>query len=360
MSKLIKTDNEYKEWIGELKQGIRQSQIKAAVKVNTELLRLYWSIGRDIVRLKAEAKWGTNIMSQISLDLKEEFSNLGGFSETNLRYIKRFYLFYGQNQPQVGAKIKSKKQEVIQPQVEAEILEAIFSIPWGHQKHIITKAKSTNEALFYVQKTIKQGWSRNILINYMSANLFETEGKAISNFKNTLPALQSDLAQQTLKDPYNFDFLTLRDSYLERELEDALTDNITKFFIELGNGFAYVGRQVRLEIGGDEFFIDLLFYHLKLRSYVVIESKTGDFQPEYIGKLGFYVSAINNEMKLPQDNPTIGLLICKSKNNIVARYTLDTANLPIGISEYDLNHLFPKDFKSTLPSIEEIENELKD
>ena len=194
----------------------------------------------------------------------------------------------------------------------------------------------------------------------MSANLFETEGKAISNFKNTLPALQSDLAQQTLKDPYNFDFLTLRDGYLERELEDALTDNITKFLIELGNGFAYVGRQVRLEIGGDEFFIDLLFYHLKLRSYVVIELKTGDFQPEYIGKLGFYVSAINNEMKLPQDNPTIGLLICKSKNNIVARYTLDTANLPIGISEYDLNHLFPKDFKSTLPSIEEIENELKD
>jgi len=271
MSKLIKTDNEYKEWIGELKQRIRQSQIKAAVKVNTELLRLYWSIGSDIVRLKAEAKWGTNIMSQISLDLKEEFSNLGGFSETNLRYIKRFYLFYGQNQPQVGAKIKSKKQEVIQPQVEAEILEAIFSIPWGHQKHIITKAKSTNEALFYVQKTIKQGWSRNILINYMSANLFETEGKAISNFKNTLPALQSDLAQQTLKDPYNFDFLTLRDSYLERELEDALTDNITKFLIELGNGFAYVGRQVRLEIDGDEFFIDLLFYHLKLRSYVVID-----------------------------------------------------------------------------------------
>lgn len=194
----------------------------------------------------------------------------------------------------------------------------------------------------------------------MSANLFETEGKAISNFKNTLPALQSDLAQQTLKDPYNFDFLTLRDGYLERELEDALTDNITKFLIELGNGFAYVGRQVRLEIDGDEFFIDLLFYHLKLRSYVVIELKTGDFQPEYIGKLGFYVSAINNEMKLPQDNPTIGLLICKSKNNIVARYTLDTANLPIGISEYDLNHLFPKDFKSTLPSIEEIENELKD
>lgn len=224
----------------------------------------------------------------------------------------------------------------------------------------MSKAKSVTEALFYVQKTLEQGWSRNMLTNYMDAGLFETEGKSISNFKNTLPALQSDLAQQTLKDPYNFDFLTLRNGYVERELEDALTENITKFLIELGNGFAYVGRQVRLEVGGDEFFIDLLFYHLKLRSYVVIELKTGDFQPEYIGKLGFYVSAVNHEMKHPQDNPTIGLLICKSKNNIVAQYTLDTANLPIGISEYELSKLYLKDFKSSLPSIEEIENELKD
>ena len=333
MSKLIKTDNEYKEWIGELKQRIRQSQIKAAVKVNTELLRLYWSIGRDIVRLKAEAKWGTNIMSQISLDLKEEFSNLGGFSETNLRYIKRFYLFYGQNQPQVGAKIKSKKQEVIQPQVEAEILEAIFNIPWGHQKHIITKAKSTNEALFYVQKTIKQGWSRNILINYMSANLFETEGKAISNFKNTLPALQSDLAQQTLKDPYNFDFLTLRDSYLERELEDALTDNITKFLIELGNGFAYVGRQVRLEIGGDEFFIDLLFYHLKLRSYVVIELKVTEFKVEYISQVQKYMNYIDKNIKEMSNNNTMGILICKRENKFVIEYCSDDR---IAVREYEL------------------------
>lgn len=344
MGKLIKTDTEYKEWIAGLKLRIRQSQIKAAVKVNVELLHLYWELGKDIVQLKAEAKWGTNIMSQISTDLQEEFSDIAGFSETNLRYIKRFYLFYTQ----------------IQPQIEAKMQESIFSIPWGHQKHIITKAKSVNEALFYVQKTIEQGWSRNMLTNYMDARLFETEGKSISNFKSTLPALQSDLAQQTLKDPYNFDFLTLSNGYVERELEDALTNNITKFLIELGNGFAYVGRQVRLEVGGDEFFIDLLFYHLKLRSYVVIELKTGEFQPEYIGKLGFYVSAVNHEMKHPQDNPTIGLLICKSKNNIVAQYTLDTANLPLGISECELNKLYPKDFKSSLPSIEEIENELKD
>lgn len=360
MERLIKTDTEYKEWISELKLHIRQSQIKAAVKVNTELLKLYWSIGSDIIQLKVEAKWGTNIMSQISSDLKAEFGNIGGFSETNLRYIKRFYLFYSSIQPQLGVKLKSKAQHTIQPQFGAEISESIFEVPWGHQKHIITKSHSINEALFYVQKTIEQGWSRNVLTSYMDARLYEREGKSISNFKNTLPAVQSDLAQQTLKDPYNFDFLALREGYLERELEDALTDNITKFLIELGNGFAYVGRQVRLEVGDDEFFIDLLFYHLKLRSYIVIELKTGDFQPEYIGKLGFYVSAINHEMKHPQDNPTIGLLICKSKNDIVARYTADTTNLPIGISEYELNQLYPVNFKSTLPSIEEIENELKD
>ena len=319
---------------------------------------------------KIEDELIDSMMRNFSRHRAEETKEGYNWTQWQAEQLKSLEEYRKHNAKKFGKRFKtinSKVEEMIRTakadgnaSQEAEILEAIFSIPWGHQKHIITKAKSTNEALFYVQKTIKQGWSRNILINYMSANLFETEGKAISNFKNTLPALQSDLAQQTLKDPYNFDFLTLRDSYLERELEDALTDNITKFLIELGNGFAYVGRQVRLEIGGDEFFIDLLFYHLKLRSYVVIELKTGDFQPEYIGKLGFYVSAINHEMKLPQDNPTIGLLICKSKNNIVARYTLDTANLPIGISEYELSQLYPKDFKSTLPSIEEIENELKD
>lgn len=347
MGKLIKTDTEYKEWIAGLKRRIRQSQIKAAIKVNAELLHLYWELGKDIVEKQADSQWGSGFFNELSQDLKEAFPDMQGFSVTNLKYIKRFYLFYNES-------------DIIRHQLGDELTASIFLIPWRHQTEIFTKAKSVTEALFYVQKTIEYGWSRNMLTNYMDAGLFETEGKSISNFKNTLPALQSDLAQQTLKDPYNFDFLTLRNGYVERELENALTDNITKFLIELGNGFAYVGRQVRLEVGGDEFFIDLLFYHLKLRSYVVIELKTGDFQPEYIGKLGFYVSAVNHEMKHPQDNPTIGLLICKSKNNIVAQYTLDTANLPIGISEYELNKLYPKDFKSSLPSIEDIENELKD
>lgn len=256
MSKLIKIDKEYKDWIVELKQRIRQSQIKAAVKVNSELLELYWHLGQDIVQLKAEAKWGNNVMSQISQDLKDEFSDMGGFSETNLRYIKRFYLFYNQEyiiQPQVGVKLESEEYDSIQPRTEAKLDFAIFSIPWGHQKHIITKAKSVNEAVFYVRKTIEHGWSRNVLMNFMSANLYKAEGKAITNFTTTLPDIQSDLAQQTLKDPYNFDFLTLREGYLEKELEDALTENITKFLLELGSGFAYVGRQIRLTVGETNF-----------------------------------------------------------------------------------------------------------
>ena len=362
MSKLIKTDTEYKDWIIELKQRIRKSQIKAAVKVNSELLNLYWHLGQEIVKLKAEVKWGNNVMSQISQDLNNEFSDMKGFSETNLRYIKRFYLFYSQGssiQPQLEAKLEAEEYYSIQPQAGAELDLAIFSIPWGHQKHIITKAESTNEALFYVHKTIEHGWSRNVLMNFMSAQLYQTQGKSITNFTNTLPDIQSDLAQQTLKDPYKLDFLTLREGYLEKELEDALTDNITKFLLELGSGFAYVGRQVRLDVGGDEFFIDLLFYHLKLRSYIVLELKTGAFVPEYVSKLGFYVSAVNHQMKHPQDNPTIGLLICKNKNNVVAQYTLDATNIPIGISEYELSELMPKDFKGSLPSIEDIENELK-
>lgn len=270
-----------------------------------------------------------------------------GFSVTNLKYMKRLYLFYNQ-------------EDTIRPQLVDELETVLFRIPWGHHRHLLEKAKTIDEALFYVHKTIEYGWSRNVLMNFMSANLYNTQGKAITNFTNTLPDIQSDLAQQTLKDPYNFDFLTLREGYLEKELEDALTDNITKFLLELGSGFAYIGRQVRLDVGDDEFFIDLLFYHLKLRSYIVLELKTGAFVPEYVSKLGFYVSAVNHQMKQPQDNPTIGLLICKNKNNVVAQYTLDTTNLPIGISEYELSELLPQDFKGALPSIEDIENELKE
>lgn len=369
MSKLIKTDNSYKAWITELKQRVRQSQIKSVVKVNVEMLHLYWSIGEDIVNRNAEAVWGKSVINQLSQDLGDEFLNMKGFSPRNLAYMKQFYLFYsgGERLQQVAAKSTVDDDKKSLQQVAAKIGdvpnaidEAVFSIPWGHQMYILDKIKEVKEALFYVHKTIENGWSRNVLLNMLDTKLYEVQGKAITNFNRLLPAPQSDLAQQTLKDPYNFDFLTMRDGYVERELEDALTENITKFLLELGHGFAYVGRQVRLEIGEEEFFADLLFYNFKLRSFVVVELKTGRFKAEYVSKLGLYVTAVNHQMKHQMDNNTIGLLICKTKDEVVARYALETSNAPIGISEFQLTNLIPDDFKSSLPSIEDIENELKE
>lgn len=267
--------------------------------------------------------------------------------------MKQFYLFYSGDESlqQVVAKIGD---------IPNSIDNAIFSIPWGHQMYILNKIKDVKEALFYVHKTIENGWSRNVLLNMLDTRLYEVQGKAITNFNRLLPAPQSDLAQQTLKDPYNFDFLTMREGYVEKELEDALTENITKFLLELGNGFAYVGRQVRIVVGQKELFMDLLFYNLKLHSYVVIELKTGEFKAEYVSKLGLYVAAVNHQMKHSMDNNTIGLLICKTKDEVVARYALESLNAPIGISEFQLTNLIPEEFKSLLPSIEDIETELKE
>lgn len=362
MSKLIRIDSDYKAWITELKQRIRQSQVKAAVKVNVEMLHLYWSIGEDIVKRKAEAVWGEGVVEQLAQDLRDEFPNMKGFSQRNLFYMKQWYLFYSQEDiklPQVVAQIGSVNDVGKMPQVVAQ-LETFFSIPWGHHRYILDKIKDVKEALFYVHKTIENGWSRNVLLNMLDTRLYEAQGKAITNFNRLLPAPQSDLAQQTLKDPYNFDFLTMREGYVEKELEDALTENITKFLLELGRGFAYVGRQFRLEVGKEEFFADLLFYNYRLRSFVVVELKTGKFKAEYVSKLGLYVSAVNHQLRHRDDSPTIGLLICKSKDEVVAKYTLDMVNEPIGVSEYELTNLIPDDFKSSLPSIEDIENELKE
>lgn len=345
MENLLTTNNEYREWIVGLKQRIKQSQLKAAVKVNTEMLQLYWSIGEDIVEKQSETKWGSHFFDQMSKDLKETFPDIFGFSVTNIKYMKRMYLFYTQ-------------QNTIRQQVVDELKETIFSIPWGHQIEIFTKSKNVEEALFYINKTVENGWSRNVLLNFLSTDLYHSQGKAINNFNRTLPELQSDLAQQTLKDPYNFDFLSISENFKEKELEDALIQNITQFLLELGSGFAYVGRQVKIDIGEEEFFIDLLFYQLKLRCYVVVELKTGKFKAEYVSKLGLYVSAINHQMKHNEDKPTVGLLICKNKDSVVAKYTLESTVHPIGISEYQLTEAINKEFKSTLPSIKEIEEGL--
>jgi predicted nuclease of restriction endonuclease-like (RecB) superfamily len=296
-----------------------------------------------------------------------------GFSERNLLYVKRFYLFYTQGNPirqQVVGEILQQpveklqlvenKENIIPQQLVAELEDhPIFQIPWGHHIQIFSKSKSVKEALFYVKKTIENGWSRAVLMNFMEADLFSAQGKALNNFSRLLPEPQSDLANQILKDPYNFDFLTLTENYKEKELEDALTTNITTFLLELGHGFAYVGRQVPVKIGETERFIDLLFYHLELRCFVVIELKAGKFEAEHVGKLGLYISAINHQRKKETDRPTIGMIICKTKDSVEVQYSLEVTNQPIGVSEYQLAKLLPDNLKGSLPSIEELEEELR-
>lgn len=357
-------DNAYKDWLIELKQKVRISQLKAAVAVNTELIMLYWELGKMIT--EKQTAWGSKFLEQLSQDLRTEFPDMQGFSERNLKYCRQFYQFYA---PSIGQQLVARLEHANptndSPQIVShEDFNAVFrqqpvaQIPWGHNILIFSKSKSADEAEFYAGQTLQNGWSRNILSQQINANLFERQGKAIHNFQNTLPEITSDLAHQMIKDPYQFDFLALTDNYKERELENALVNNITNFLLELGSGFAYIGRQVPLMIGDQEYFIDLLFYHLKLRAYVVVELKTTDFIPEYAGKLSFYLSAANDLLKHPTDNPTIGLMICKNKNNIIAEYALKDINQPIGVSEYQLSKLFPEEFKSSLPTIEEIEKEL--
>ncbi|MDR3000478.1 MAG: PDDEXK nuclease domain-containing protein [Fibromonadaceae bacterium] len=369
----MKKDSNYKQWLTDLKSRIRQSQIKAAVKVNTELLRLYWDLGQDIVARQMETAWGSGFFEQLSKDLRSEFPDMQGFSSTNLKYCKRFYLFYAQDNSirhqagdeiscQVAAKLQvvGNKGDTIRQQVADELENhPIFQIPWFHHVQIFAKCKSVKEALFYVQKTIENGWSRAVLMNFMETDLFLAQGKAQTNFSRLLPEPQSDLANQILKDPYNFDFLTLAENYKEKELEDALIDNITKFLLELGQGFAYVGKQVPVKIGKKERFIDLLFYHLELRCFVVIELKAADFEAEHVGKIGLYISAINHQRKKETDNPTIGIIVCKTKDHVEVQYSLEVMNQPIGVSEYQLAKLLPDNLKSSLPSIEELEEELR-
>ena len=375
MTTLIKIDGDYAEWIRNLSLRFKQSQIKAAIKVNSEMLRFYFLLGADIVNKKAESRWGDGFFKNLSKDLQNELPGVKGFSETNLRYSKYFYLLYNQTltiHPQVGDKFYNQdfiispqvgdkfynQDFIISPQVGDQL--DIFHIPWSHHKYIIDKCKKdTDKALFYVRKTLENNWSRNVLLNFLDTDLYERQGKAVSNFKSTLPKVNSDLAQQLIKDPYCFDFARLTERYNEKELKDALIKNIENFLIELGNGFAYMGREYRIEVGYTEMFADMLFYNTHLHCYVVIEIKTKKFEPSFLGQLSGYVSCANHILKRDGDNPTVGLLICKDKDEVMAHYALEGYNNPLGVSEYELSKLFPKDFKSTLPSIEDIENELK-
>ena len=349
---------EYKIWLESLKNKFRSSQIKASIKVNTTLLEFYWDLGEQIVEKQQEYKWGSGFLEKLSRDLSAEFPDVKGFSYTNVKNIRQWFVFW---QQLVGELKTTKSQQLVgESSVDKtkQIVSQIFMIPWGHNIAIIQKCKNIDEAIYYVQNTLKNGISRSVLVHQIESNLYERNGKALTNFENTLPPIQSDLAKEITKDPYNFDFITLTNDYQEKELEDELTQNITNFLLELGSGFAFVGRQYKLNVGGDEFKIDLLFYHIKLKCYVVVELKATSFKPEHAGKLSFYTSAIDGELKNSDDNPTIGILICKSKNNTVVEYALKDINKPLGISEYQLTEILPKEFKSSLPSIEEIEAKL--
>lgn len=277
---------------------------------------------------------------------------------SELRYIRQWYEFYNQNViiwQQPVAKLGDENGQQVVAKIEEDVF---FSVPWGHHLYIISQCKDVDKAIFYLNQTVEQGWSRAVLLNFLDTDLYERQGKAVTNFDRLLPDVQSDLAKQTLKDPYNFDFLALDSAYRERELENALMQNVTRFLLELGTGFALVGRQVPLVVGDETVYPDLLFYHLELKCYGVIELKVDKFKGEHLGQLGLYVSAVNHLKKKPTDNPTIGLLICKTKNNVMAQYALESTNHPIGISEYQLSQLMPEDIKSQLPTIEDIESTL--
>lgn len=306
--------------------------------------------------LKSKYNWGSGFYKKISDDITRELPSVKSFSPRNLRYMHKFYQLYSLeiNLPQVVGQFNSVE---ITPDVVAQM--NVFMIPWGHHRYIIDKCgDDRDKALFYVKKTLENNWSRAVLLNFLDTNLFERQGKAISNFVSTLPSPQSDLAQEMTKDPYNFDFLTITEGYYEKELKDALMDNISKFLLELGTGFAFVGREYRLEVGETEQFIDMLFYNISLHCYVVIEVKTRAFEPGDMGQIGTYVAAVDGILRKEGDAPTVGLLVCKNKDNVLAQYAVNVSKAPVGISEYELSDLVPEDFKGTLPTIEEIEREL--
>ncbi len=327
----------YADWLADLKTRIHNAQQRAALAVNRELVLLYWQIGSDILARQNREGWGAKVIKRLAHDLRTAFPDMKGFSPRNLNYMRSF----------------------AQAWPEAEFVQqAAAQLPWFHLCTLLDKLKTRDERDWYLAQAAHHNWSRNILEMQIETNARARTGQAVTNFAERLPAPLSDLARESLKDPYRFDFLGLHDDAQERAIEGALVRHVTQFLLELGAGFAFVGRQVLLDVGGDEFFIDLLFYHLKLRCYVVIELKGGKFKPEHLGQLGFYLTAIDRQVKSEQDNPTIGLLLCKSKNKLVAEYALGDKTQPMGIAEYKLLESLPADLQSGLPSIEQIEREL--
>ena len=325
---VIINENSYKVWLVSIKNQIKSAQIKTSIAVNEEMLNLYWNIGKDISEKHFDSQYGSGFFDNLSKDLKNDFPDSQGFSSRNLRYMKKFYDFY--------------KDEILH-QAGAELEDILFTIPWRHHIEIFTRSKSVNEALFFVQKSKENGWSRAMLINMMDTKLYETRGNTLNNFSLSLPKEDSECAKEILKDEYKLDFLALRENYEEKDLHNALEQNLIKFLLQLGSGFAFVGSHVPFVVNGDEYECDLLFYHLKLRRYIVVELKVVKFEPEFISKLNFYCNAVNHLMKSDEDKNSIGLLICKEKNDVVAQWSLENSNEPIGISTYDLQNVLPSE-----------------
>lgn len=368
-------DKEYVTWLLELKQRFLSSQAKAAVRVNTAMLEYYWNLGRDIVKKKAEIKWGSGFFNQLSADMRSTFPNEKGFSATNLKYMKRWYLFYYEQvvirqQPADEFEFSTLQRsfnevshqfgdELLpagnrqQPADELKLPVIFGQIPWFHHVEIITKCKSLDEALFYIKRVANEGWSRSWLEDQIAAHLFTSQGSAITNFNQTLPAPQSDLANELLKDEYNFEFLTMKAKYDEHDLEEALVANITRFLLELGKGFAYVGRQMELRMDEETtFFPDLVFYHIPQKRYIIIELKAVKFMPEFAGKLNFYVTAADKLLKCTDDNPSVGLLICKTAKKTIVEWSLQDIQKPLGVATYQLQEVVER-------TIAELENKKK-
>lgn len=371
----VNIDQEYVQWLGEIKARYRRAQIKASIKVNAEQLIFNWQLGRDLVIRKAEERWGAGVVEQISLDLQAEFPESKGFSTTNLWYMKQWYQFYSTAIPKLqqlagelqlpdnqdGKKLQQLVGEIQQFDESKEQgmdLPGLFMcVPWGHHIQILSKCKTIDEALFYIVRTTSEGWSRNTLMNCIKADYFHTSGGAITNFSERLLSPQSELAQAITKDTYDFGFVSLKKGYEEEELETELERQLTRFLLELGTGFAYLGRQKQIVVAGKTRKLDMLFFHIPLNCYVVVELKAVPFQPEFAGKLNFYVNAVDDLIRTPTQNPTIGLLICSNKDETEVQYAFKGVQTPMGVASY--NNVQVKQIQDQLPSIEELKKRIR-
>lgn len=347
-------ENELKQYsrlLDEIKIRIRQAQVKAALSANAEMISMYWDIGCMILKQQQEAGWGSGVIPRLSKDIRSEVPELKGFSERNIKFMVQLYKKYALGA--IGKQAVSQLDECAPENLQ----QAVAQIPWGHNILLMQRIKDLPSRLWYIQQTMENGWSRDVLGMMIKSRAHKRQGIAVDNFQENLPARQSDLAVQLLKDPYVFDFFTLEEPFRERELEAGLVQHLQKFLIELGQGFSFVGRQYHLDVGDEDFYIDLLFYHLKLRCFVVIDLKVGPFKPEYAGKMNFYCNVIDDRLRHESDNQTIGLVLCQDRKKVVAEYALRGMTQPIGISEYELTRALPESLKSSLPTIEEIEAE---